>query len=308
MAVLLEKTRRAAARHGRERVPGRGRRTGRLPGRRAPGRRRPNWAAGAAACAWLVFVGVPVYVIIKGSLQTQSGYLDGSPLSLPDGITGENFAEVLDRGYPRYLLNTAIVTAASVGLTLALAFPAAYAIVRARSRFVSVTFRVFLTGLAIPAQATIIPVYLMITRLHLYDSLTAIVLPTVAFGLPLSVLVLTSALRDVPRELYEAMTVDGGGPVRLMWNLALPLSRASLTTVSIYSALQAWNGFLFPLILTQSEEQRVQTLGLWNFQGEFASNVPGLLAAVLLSALPVFVLYLFARRWLVAGLASAGGK
>lgn len=113
---------------------------------------------------------------------------------------------------------------------------------------------------------------------------------------------------DADPQWKKSFIPSGGGPVRLMWSLALPLSRASLTTVSIYSALQAWNGFLFPLVLTQSEEQRVQTLGLWNFQNEFASNVPGLMAAVLLSALPVFVLCLFARRWLVAGLASAGGK
>jgi xylobiose transport system permease protein len=241
-------------------------------------------------------------------VQTQDSYLDGSPLSLPKAFTLDNFAEVFDSGYTRYLINTAIVTLASVGLTVLLAFPAAYAIVRSRSRVVSATFRVFLAGLAVPAQATIIPVYLMITRMELYDSLTAVILPTVAFGLPLSVLVLTSALRDVPREQYEAMTLDGGGSVRLMWSLALPLSRASLMTVSIYSALHAWNGFIFPLILTQSEENRVQTMGLWSFQNEFGSNVPGLMAAVLLSALPVFVLYLCARRWLIAGLAGVGGK
>jgi xylobiose transport system permease protein len=270
--------------------------------------RRPNWAAGVATLAWLVFVGLPIYLIVKDAVQTTDEYTAGGPLSLPRHLTGHNFADVFHRGFTRYLVNTGIVTVATAALTVLLAFPAAYAIVRSRSRLVSGVFRVFLIGLAIPAQATIIPVFLMITRLHLYDSLTAIVLPTVAFGLPLSVLVLCSALRDVPRELYEAMTLDGGGSVRLMWSLALPLSRSSLTTVSIYCALNAWNGFLFPLILTQSDEQRVQTLGLYNFQGEFTSNIPGLMAAVLLSALPIFVVYLFARRRLIAGLAGVGGK
>jgi xylobiose transport system permease protein len=274
--------------------------------RRAAG--RANWAAGLTTLVWLVFVILPIYLMVKDAIQTKDSYIDGGPLSLPHHFTGRNFADVFDLGFTRYLINTAIVTVASAALTVLLAFPAAYAIVRSRSRVVSGVFRVFLAGLAIPAQATIIPVYLLITRMHLYDSLTAIVLPTVAFGLPLSVLVLASALRDVPRELYEAMTLDGGGSVRLMWNLALPLSRASLTTVSVYCALNAWNGFLFPLILTQSDTQRVQTLGLYNFQGEFTSNIPGLMAAVLLSALPIFVVYLFARRWLVAGLAGVGGK
>lgn len=270
--------------------------------------RRFNWGAGVAALVWLAFVITPIYLIVKDSLQTTGSYLDHGPLSLPHHITFGNFADVFDRGFTRYLINTAIVTVASAALTVLLAFPAAYAIVRSRSRLVSGVFRVFLIGLAIPAQATIIPVYLLITRMHLYDSLAAIVLPTVAFGLPLSVLVLASALRDVPRELYEAMTLEGGGSVRLLWSLALPLSRASLTTVSIYCALNAWNGFLFPLILTQSDSQRVQTLGLYNFQGQFSSNIPGLMAAVLLSALPIFVVYLFARRWLVAGMAGVGGK
>jgi xylobiose transport system permease protein len=270
--------------------------------------RRPNWAAGVATTVWLAFVIMPIYLMVKDAIQPGSEYLDHGPLAPPHHFVVSNFADVFEKGFTRYLINTAIVTGAGAALTVLLAFPAAYAIVRSRSRVVSVVFRVFLTGLAIPAQATIIPVYLMITRMHLYDSLTAIVLPTVAFGLPLSVLVLCSALRDVPRELYEAMTLDGGGSVRLMWSLALPLSRSSLTTVSIYCALNSWNGFLFPLILTQSDETRVQTLGLYNFQGEFTSNVPGLMAAVLLSALPIFVVYLFARRWLIAGLAGVGGK
>jgi xylobiose transport system permease protein len=279
-------------------------RTG-APGRIRRAAGRANWAAGALTLVWLAFVILPIYLLVKDAVQTTDSYLDGGPLSLPHHFTGQNFADVFDLGFTRYLINTAIVTVAAAALTVLLAFPAAYAIVRSRSRMVSGVFRVFL---AIPAQATIIPVFLLITRMHLYDSLSAIVLPTVAFGLPLSVLVLASALRDVPRELYEAMTLDGGGSIRLMWSLALPLSRASLTTVSVYCALNAWNGFLFPLILTQSDEQRVQTLGLYNFQGQFTSNIPGLMAAVLLSALPIFVVYLFARRWLIAGLAGVGGK
>jgi xylobiose transport system permease protein len=274
--------------------------------RRAAG--RANWASAALTLVWLAFVILPIYLMVKDAVQTTDSYLDGGPLSLPHHFTGHNFVDVFHLGFTHYLVNTAIVTVASAALTVLLAFPAAYAIVRSRSRLVSGVFRMFLIGLAIPAQATIIPVFLLITRMHLYDSLAAIVLPTVAFGLPLSVLVLASALRDVPRELYEAMTLDGGGSIRLLWSLALPLSRASLTTVSIYCALNAWNGFLFPLILTQSDEQRVQTLGLYNFQGQFTSNIPGLMAAVLLSALPIFVVYLFARRWLIAGLAGVGGK
>jgi xylobiose transport system permease protein len=305
---------------GRDGAPAGGagaRAAGSPPSRRAARRQRLTWArltrtvnlpAGSGALVWFVVVAVPLYCVIAASFQLRADYLDEGPLSLPNRISLENFAYVLRSGFVTYLVNTSIVTAACVALMLVLAVPAAYAIVRSPHWLVSGVFRVFLLGLAIPAQATIIPVYLIITRLHLYDSLLAIILPTTAFALPLAILVLAGTLRDVPRELYEAMSLEGAGPARLLRSLVLPLGKAGITAVSIFTALSAWNGFLFPLVLTDSPARRVMTLGLWNYQGEFGVNVPGLTAAVLLSAMPVFGLYLFARRGLIAGFAGVGGR
>jgi xylobiose transport system permease protein len=271
-------------------------------------RSRPNWAAGALATLWLVIVGVPLYTMISWSLQTREDFLDRGPIAIPAALTLENLFEVLNSGFGRYLLNTVVVTVACVVLTLVVAVPAAYAIVRSTSRFASGAFRIFLLGLAIPAQATIIPLFLIINRMQLYDSLTAIILPTVAFGLPLVILVLAGSLRDVSNELYDAMTVDGAGPFRILLQLVIPLSKGSIAAVCTYTALGAWNQFLFPLILTQDPQQRVLTLSLWNYKNEFQVNLPGMMMAVLLTALPVFVLYLVARRWLIAGLAGMGSK
>ena len=88
----------------------------------------------------------------------------------------------------------------------------------------------------------------------------------------------------------------------------MPLSKSGLSTIVVFASLQAWNGFLFPLVLTQSESTKVLTLGLYNFQTQYAINIPGLLAAVVLSTLPVLLVYLFARRALVQGLMGVGGK
>jgi len=275
---------------------------------RNPARSRPNWAAGALAAVWLVIVGVPIYTMISWSLQTRADFLDRGPIAQPAALTLENLFEVLNSGFGRYLVNTLVVTVACVVLTLLVAIPAAYAIVRSTSRLAGTAFRVFLLGLAIPAQATIIPLFLIINRMRLYDSLTAIILPTVAFGLPLVILVLAGSLRDVSAELYDAMTVDGAGPFRILWQLVIPLSKGSIAAVCTYTALGAWNQFLFPLILTQDPQQRVLTLSLWNYKNEFQVNLPGMMMAVLLTALPVFVLYLVARRWLIAGLAGMGSK
>ncbi|TQS44245.1 carbohydrate ABC transporter permease [Cryptosporangium phraense] len=269
---------------------------------------RANVPAGIAASFWFLIVAVPLYFIVVTSVRTQDAYVADGPLDLPTKFTLHNYANVLDLGFGTFLRNSVIAAAATVIVTLGLALPASYAIVRGQSRWVRNAFNLFLLGLAIPAQAVIIPIFLIITRLHLYDSLTAIILPTAAFSLPMAVLVLTSALRDVPNELYEAMTVDGASPAVLFRRLVLPLSRPALASVGIFSGLNAWNGFLFPLVLTQSESQRVLPLGLWNFQSQYGTDVPGLLAAVVLSALPVLALYLFGRRQLLSGLAAGFGK
>jgi xylobiose transport system permease protein len=273
-----------------------------------PAANRPNYVAGGLALVWLVIIGVPIYVMVSWSLQTRDSFLDRGPLAIPASVTFQNFIDVMNSGFVRYLLNTVIVTASCVVLTLVVAVPAAYAIVRSLSWFSGAMFRIFLAGLAIPAQATIIPLYLIINRMQLYDSLTAVILPTVAFGLPLVVLVLVGSLRDVSTELYDAMTVDGAGPFRIMWQLVIPMSKGAIAAVGTYTALGAWNQFLFPLVLTQDPSMRVLTLSLTSYKQQYQINVPGMMTAVLLTALPVFVLYLVARRWLIAGLAGVGSK
>jgi raffinose/stachyose/melibiose transport system permease protein len=215
---------------------------------------------------------------------------------------------VLESGFVRYLVNSVIVTVSAVALTVTGSLMAAYAIVRGSGRLVRGAFTLFLLGLAIPLQATIIPVYFIITRMHLYDTLGALVLPYVAFGIPITVLILTNFLRDVPNELFDSMRVDGASEWQLLWRLAAPLSKPALITVAIYNAIQVWNGFLFPLILTQSPGQRVLPLALWSFQGEFTINVPAILAAVVLSTLPVLALYVGGRRHLVSGLTAGFSK
>lgn len=268
---------------------------------------RPNNIAALLTSLWLILVAGPIVLMVFWAIEKRSDYQKG-PLTFPSGFTLDNLREVWRVGFSQYMLNTAYVTVGSIALMLVLALPAAYGIVRSNSWVASAAFRVFLLGLAIPAQATIIPVYWMMDQLGLFETLTAIILPTVAFQLPLVVLILSGALRDVSRELYEAMTVDGASAWRIFWRLVLPLSRGSISTVAIFTGIGAWNGFLFPLILTSAPEKRVVSLGLWAFQGQFAVNVPGLMMAVIISTLPIFLLYLFARRWLVAGLAGVGGK
>ncbi|MFW6640818.1 carbohydrate ABC transporter permease [Nocardiopsis algeriensis] len=273
-----------------------------------PVREKPNILGGLGAFLWLLVVAVPLYTLLIATVQRSENYTAEGPLALPSEPTLRNYVAAIDNGLLVFVGNTALVTLAVAVLVMVLSATTAFAVVRSRSRWTQNVFRVFLLGLAIPSQAVIIPVYLIIVNLGLYDSLTAIVLPTAAFALPVCVLILVGTMRDISEELYEAMALDGAGVARTFTQLVLPMSRSGLSTVGVYAALQAWNGFLFPLILTQSADKRVITMGLFEFQGEYRVDVPGLLTAVVLSTVPLFVVYLLARRSLVNGLMGVGGK
>jgi raffinose/stachyose/melibiose transport system permease protein len=144
----------------------------------------------------------------------------------------------------------------------------------------------------------------IIIRLHLYDSLLALILPSVAFAIPLSVLVLANFVRDVPKELFDSTRVDGATDWVTLWRLASPPTRPAILTVTIFNALSIWNGFLLPLVLTQTPTRRTLPLALWSFQGQYSVNVPAVLAAVVLTTLPILVLYAFGRRQLLSGLTA----
>jgi xylobiose transport system permease protein len=282
--------------------------------RRTASHGRPSWAkrsnpvAGVASFVWLLIVIIPIYAMITTSLAGPEEAAGRNALEPPKNPTLDNYGLVLESGFPHYLLNTALAALGVVAIVVVLSVPLAYVAVRNRGFWSGSAFRLFLLGVAIPAQAVVVPLYLMITKLEIYDSLWAIVLPTAAFAMPVSVLILTGTLRDISEESYEAMSLDGASPTRMLFQLVIPLSKGGISTVVIYSALQAWNGFLFPLIFTQSEEPRVLTLGLYNYVSQFGVNIPALLASVVLSGVPIFAVYLVARRALVSGMMGVGGK
>lgn len=270
---------------------------------------RPNYLAGVAGWIWLAVIIIPVYWILITSFKAQSSYFRSNPMAPPAEPTLANYQMVIESGFGRYFLNSVIITVGTTVPAVLVSFMAAFAIVRGgQGRFLRFVNGIFLMGLAIPLQATIIPVYLIIIRLSLYDSLLALILPSIAFAIPLTVLILGNFIRDVPKELFESMRLDGATEWGTMWRLAFPLTRPALVTVGIYQALTVWNAFLLPLVLTQSPELRVLPLALWTFQGQYTINIPAVLASVVLTTLPILALYIVGRRQLLSGLAAGFTK
>ncbi|MGI4896005.1 MAG: carbohydrate ABC transporter permease [Janthinobacterium lividum] len=277
------------------------------PGR-GPVSGRRNWLGGAFGWLWLALIIVPIYWIVITSFKAQSDYFGSNPMAPASSPTLDNYRMVLENDFARYFFNSVVVTVGATIPAVLFSFMAAFAIVRGSGRWLRAVNGLFLMGLAIPLQATIIPIYLIIIKLGLYDSLGALILPSIAFAIPLTVLILGNFVRDVPNELFEAMRMDGSSEWGTMWRLAFPLTRPALVTVTIYQALQIWNGFLLPLVLTQSSDLRVLPLALWTFQGQYSVNIPAVLASVVLTTLPILVLYVLGRRQLLSGLTAGFSK
>ncbi|SEH99278.1 MULTISPECIES: carbohydrate ABC transporter permease [unclassified Leifsonia] len=269
---------------------------------------RPNWLGGAGAWIWLAIIVIPIYYIVITSVRPQAGFFSSNQLIPPLAPTLDGYALVLQSDFFLYLANSVIITVVSVVVVVFVCIMAAYAIVRSQTRFTRASFSFLLLGLAIPVPATIIPLFYMLSKAGLYDSLAALILPSIGFAVPVTVLILSNFIRDIPKELFESMKVDGSSDWRTLFSLVLPLARPAIVTVGLYNALNVWNGFLFPLVLTQSPDKRVLPLSLWTFQGSFSVNVPAVLAAVVLSTLPIFILYIFGRRQLIAGMTAGFSK
>ena len=253
---------------------------------------------------WSLMVALPLYYLVLTSFRTQGGYLTSNPW-LPTGqLTLGQYRSVISQGFFRYFLNSAIVTVAAVALTLAVSVLAAHRVVLNRTRLSRATFRYLLIGLAVPVQALMIPVFVVIDNAHLYDTLAALILTGVAFSIPVSVLILVNFLREVPAELTEAMQIDGATDRQVLLRLVLPLSKPALIMLAVYDGLVNWNNFVLPLVLTTSPAVRVLPLELFSFETEFGVNVPGVLASVVLATLPMVLAFVFGYRYIVRGLGA----
>lgn len=256
------------------------------------------------ATLWLLVVLIPLYYMLVATLRSEGTYLTANPW-LPTGhLSLGSYSTVIDAGLGRYFLNSLIVTAITLVLLVAGCLGAAFRVMRRATPVSRNYMKLVVIGLAVPIQAIIVPVYLVVIKLGLYDSVTeaGVILVLCATAVPLSVLIMVNFIRDIPSELYDAMSVDGGNEWTLFRNLIWPLSRPVLYTLAIYDGLNCWNNFLIPLILTTTPDHALLPLGVEKFQTQFTVNVPAIMAGVWLSMLPLLALFLAARRQVIRSL------
>lgn len=257
---------------------------------------------------YAVVIAVPLLVVFLGAFKT-TPELFASPLGLPSSLNLDNYTTAFtEQDLGGALLNSIVVVAVSVTSTLVLASLCAYGLARITNWIGLAVYGLIVVGMAVPAQANMIPQYVLLQSLGLLNSLFGLMLILVVSTLPVAVFILTGFMKTLPKELFEAATVDGAGTWRTFWSVVLPMSTPSLAATTIFLFVMHWNDLLYPLLLIQSQDKRTLPLALLAFQGEFQTNYPLLFAGVVMASIPTVIAYVALQRYFVAGMTAGAVK
>jgi sn-glycerol 3-phosphate transport system permease protein len=264
----------------------------------------PTYALLTLSAAVILF---PIYMTIVDSLQPISKLLSFPPDFWPDTPQWGNYRDAMtDISMPRYMLNSLIMaTIITVGAVTTSAL-AAYAFAFMRFPFRSLLFFLFLSTMMVPWEASIIPNYQTIQRLDWLDSYQGLTVPflATAFG----TFLLRQHFMTLPAELKDAADIDGYGDLRFLVRVVIPLSRAAIATLAVFSFLSAWNQYLWPLLVTNDPNMRTVQIGIAALQEEQVQRTNVVLAGTLISLLPMLVLVVAFQRFLVRGLTAGAVK
>lgn len=250
---------------------------------------------------------VPLWYIVINTFKTIAD-MNVNPLGLPNDWTFDNYINAF-KTVPilRSLWNTVIVTFFGVAIQVIVGALAAYGMILRKSRFTSAVGAVLMVAFVVPAQSTLIPLYRMEAGVHLVNTLAGLVLIYLG-GAVFCYFLIVGYMRSLPFELIEAARIDGAGPLRIFWNIVMPLIKPILTTVIIFQTMGTWNDFMNANVFISSSELRTIVLQVYNAVGQFSTDWPSFMTITVLALLPVFIFFIFCQKWIVSGLVAGSVK
>lgn len=257
----------------------------------------------------LVVMVYPLLWILLGSFKTQDEFLNNPTWALPhDFLNVANYTQAWS-SIALYLRNSVVAVFPALALVILLGTAAGYALEVMVFRGRSSILLVFLAGIMIPGQMILLPLFTVYFKLHLTSTLWPLILTYTATGLPLTVFMMATYFRSVPREVFEASTLDGASAVRSFWSIGLPMMRSAVFTIALVQFFFLWNDLLIALTFTTQDTLRTVQVGLLNFTGQYGAVDYGpTFAAICINMLLVLVLYVFLNQRVMRGLSAGAVK
>lgn len=250
---------------------------------------------------------IPIIWVFSLSLRSNKDAL--AAMFFTKDIHFENYIKAWQTfGFTRLYLNSLVVTILSVFVTLVIAALSAYSFSRLKYRGSNIVFYIILLGIMIPPAAVIIPLFIIMENFHLYNTLFSLIFSYIAFGLPIATLILRGFFMTIPVELTEAARIDGSTEIGTFFKIIIPLSKPAIATVTIFLFMQNWNEFLLGLVLLKDKILFTLPVGVAIFVGQWDSPWELVAAGVIITSIPIFVIYLLIQDQFVKGLTAGAVK
>ncbi len=252
---------------------------------------------------------MPFFSAIITSVRTMDDISLNGFWSIPQELTLQNYADAWTQGnVSRYLLNSFIITIPALVLTIFLSSLSAFALARYRFRLNRPVFFMYVAGTMLPFQILLLPVFLMMNRVGLYNTYQGVILIHIAFQLGFCTFVLRNFMRTLPGEIFDAARIDGASEFGTYWRIALPLSLPGIAAIAVLEFTWIFNDYLWALILIQDDNLKPVTAGLSSLQGQFVTNWPLVVSGALLAAVPTLVVFFLLQRYFIGGLTLGSSK
>ena len=274
--------------------------------RPAPGQLKSGgWAIYFVALVLIGLMLAPVAYIILGGFRSNSE-ITVDPSGFPTAWHWENYADVLvSPVFWGQVGNSAIAAIATTVLVVALGLMAAFALARYSFRGRGLIYAVFAAGLMFPMTVAITPLYILVRNLGLMNSIAGVIVPQIAFALPITIIILVPFLAAIPNELQEAASIDGCSRLGFFWRMVIPLAVPGVITVGILAFISSWNSYLLPLFILNNEAAYTLPLGTQAFASQYSVDTAKVLAFTSLSMIPALVFFSLFERRIVGGLTGA---
>jgi len=275
----------------------------------------PAWKIIAYVIAISIAISMilPFLWMVSTSLKDNNQIFMIPPQWIPKPVHWENYKKVFELlNFGRYYLNTIIVTAGRMVGMFFVCTMAGYAFARLKFPGREVLFILLLSSLMIPFEVLMVPTFILIKKLHWINTYQALIIPQAlgAFGGAFNVFLMRQFFATIPKELEEAAIIEGASPFKIFWNIMLPLVKPAIASLVIFTFSSAWNDFTYPLIVTNTDDMKVLSLGIAGFKGfrEGMTQWNLMMASATISILPVVIVFLCAQKYFVEGITTTGMK
>ena len=255
----------------------------------------------------LIYI-LPLLWILMSSLKPNASF-KSSPWSFPDTLMLENFVFAWTKGHlGRATLNSFIVSTTTLIISLVIGSMAAFAISKLRWKYSKLVLTYFMIGMMIPIHCVLFSLYIQFARWHLTNTLVGLIIPYVAFSLPITIYIMTGFFDSIPNELFEAAVIDGCSVPRLFGEVGIPMVRTGFMVTGLMSFVSNWNELLFALVFTSDDAKKTLPVSLTKFVGPHSTNYTQMFAGIVIAVIPTIVVYSIFANQIVDGLTAGAVK